>query len=101
MDVPTFDGRLNYFDHSGPQNFLDWLQSMDRYFTRCISSEAEKASFAGMKLTGQASRYWSALETLRELRGEYPIGTWHEMKVHLTQKYLSTRGITELKKLTL
>jgi len=101
LDVPIFDGRLDYSDRLGPQNFLNWLQSMDRYFTRYQLSETEKVNFAAMKLTGQTSRYWFALETLRELRGEYPIGTWHEMKVHLTQKYLSTRGITELKKLTL
>ena len=34
----------------------------------------------------------------RELRGEYPIGTWHDMKAHLNQKYRCTHGITELKK---
>jgi len=61
LDVPTFDGRLNYSVHYSPQNFLDWLQSMDRYFTRYILSEAEKVSFVVMKLTDQASRYWSAL----------------------------------------
>jgi len=30
-------------------------------------SEAEKVSYVAMKLTSQASRYWSALETLCEL----------------------------------
>jgi len=45
---------------------------MDRYFTRYLLSEAEKVSFATMKLTSQTSQYWSALETLCELR-EYPI----------------------------
>jgi len=55
LDVPTFDGCLNY-SRSSPQNFLDLLQSMDMYFTRYLLSEAEKVSFAAMKLTGQASR---------------------------------------------
>ena len=73
---------------------------MDRYFTRYLLSAAEKVSFAVMKLTGQASQYLSALETLRELRREYPIGTWHDMKDHLNLKYRYTHGITELKKLT-
>ena len=98
MDVPTFDGCLDYSDRSSSQKFLDWLQCMDRYFTRYLLSEAEKVSFATMKLTGQASRYRSALETLRELRGEYPIETWHDMKAHLNQKYHCTHRITELKK---
>jgi len=29
LDVPTFDGRLDYFDRSDPQIFLDWLQNID------------------------------------------------------------------------
>jgi len=70
---------------------------MDRYFTRYPLSEAEKVSFVAMKLTGQTSRYWSALETLRELRGENPIEIWHDMKAHLNQKYRCTHEITELK----
>jgi len=69
---PTFVGRLDYSDCSGLQIFLDWLQNMDMYFTRYLLSEAEKVSFAAMKLTGQGSQYWSALETLRDLRGKYP-----------------------------
>ena len=86
------------YDRSGPQFFLDWVRSMDRYFTRYLLSEAENVSFATMKLTGQASRYWSALETLCKLKGEYSIGTWHNMKAHWNQKYRCTLGITELKK---
>ena len=50
-----------------------------------------------MKLTGRASQYWSALENIREVRGEYPIGTWHDMKARLNQKYRCAHGITELK----
>ena len=48
IEVPTFDGRLE------PQAFLDWLQSMDKYFQWYPLSE-EKVKFAAMKLTGQAS----------------------------------------------
>jgi len=60
---------------------------MDMYFTRYLLLEPEKVSFIAMKLTDLASQYRSALETLRELRGEYPIRTWHDMKAYLNQKY--------------
>jgi len=73
---------------------------MNRYLKQYLLSEAKKFSFAAMKLTGQASRYWFALETLRELRGKYPIGTWHDMKAHINQKYGCIHGIIELKKVT-
>jgi len=98
LNVPTFDGRLDYINRSSLQKFLDWLQSMDGYFTRYLLSEVEKVTFATMKLTGQVSRYWSALKTLHELREEYRIETWHDMKARLNQKYHFTRRITELKK---
>ena len=94
MGVRTFHGRLDNSDHSDPQKILNWLQSMDRYFTRHLLSETEKVSFATMKLIVQASQYWSILETLCELRGEYLIETWHDM----IQKYNYARKITELKK---
>jgi len=51
-------------------------------------SEERKVKFAPMKLIRQASQYWAKLETLRELRGEHPIGTWRDMKTQLKQKYL-------------
>jgi len=57
MDVPTFDGRLDYSGRlSDPYVFLDWLHYMDRY-ARYLLSDMEKVRFAITKLTGQASQY--------------------------------------------
>ena len=80
LDVPTFDGRLNYSDRSGPKEFLNWLQSIDRYFTRHLLSEAGIVSFATIELTGQVSRYWSALETSPWVKRRIPYWNlaWHE-----------------------
>jgi len=49
LDVLTFNGRLD------PQLFL--LQHMNKYFAWYPLSEARKAKFATMKLTGQVSQY--------------------------------------------
>ena len=70
INAPSFDGALE------PQLFLDWIKEMDSYFKWYSMSEEQKVSFVAMKLTGQASQYWANLKTLRELRGEHPIGTW-------------------------
>jgi len=52
MDVPTFDGHLDYSGHlSDPQVYFDWLHNMDRYFTRYLLFEMEKVRFAITKLT--------------------------------------------------
>ena len=50
-------------------------------------SEERKVNFASIKLTEKASQYWANFETIREIR-EHPIGTWHDMKTKLKQKYL-------------
>jgi len=47
MDIPTFDGCLNYSDYlRNPQFFLDWLQNKDMYFSRYPFSEVEKGSLS-------------------------------------------------------
>ena len=70
INAPSFDETLE------PQLFIDWIKEMDRYFKWYSMSEERIVSFAAMKLTEQASQCRANLETLRELRGEHPIGTW-------------------------
>ena len=65
MDVPTFNGHQDYFDHSDLHIFLNWLQFMDMYFSQYSLSEAKKVKFAIRKLTGQASQRWTNLMKLR------------------------------------
>ena len=66
LDVPTFNGRLDYFGHSDSQFFLDLLQSIDMYFIWYLFSEAEKIRFATIKLTRETSQYWTSVETSRK-----------------------------------
>ena len=51
LDVLTLDGQLD------SQLFLDWIQQLDKYFTRYGLTELRKVKFAVMKLTDQASQY--------------------------------------------
>ncbi|MQL92831.1 hypothetical protein Taro_025464 [Colocasia esculenta] len=81
-DAPTFDGSLD------PKVYLDWEASMNRYFDWMGMSDARRARFAMMKLTGQAQTYWMNVETLLEQRGQDPIESWEEMKIKLREKYL-------------
>ncbi|MQL76057.1 hypothetical protein Taro_008435 [Colocasia esculenta] len=81
-DAPIFDGSLD------PKVYLDWEASMNRYFDWMGMSDALRARFAMMKLTGQAQTYWMNVETLLEQRGQDPIESWEEMKIKLREKYL-------------
>jgi len=71
-----------------PQFFLDWFQDMDMYFTGYPLSESRKVKFATMKHTGQASQYWTNVETLRASRAQRPIKTGAAMKDELKGKYV-------------
>ena len=89
MDVPTFDGHLDYFGRlPNPQIFLDWLHHIDIYFTKYSFSESDKVRFATTKLTGQASQYWTELVKSRKSRRQQPIETWFSMTDELKGKYV-------------
>ena len=82
IDVPTFD------ECHDPQLFLDWTLQLDKYFTWYNFTEPRKIKFAVMKLTGQASQYWTNLENICASRLQRPIKTWDMMKDDLKGKYV-------------
>jgi len=53
IDVPNFDGRYD------PQLFIDWTLQLDKYFTLYELTEPSKVKYAAIKLSGQASQYWT------------------------------------------
>jgi len=57
IDVPNFEGRHD------PQIFINWTLQLNRYFTWYEIIESRKVKYAAMKLSGQASQYWTNLET--------------------------------------
>jgi len=67
IDVPNFEG------HHDPQLFIDWTLQVDMYFTWYELTESRKVKYAAMKLSGQASQYWTKLENRRAARGLPPI----------------------------
>ena len=71
-----------------PQLFIDWTLKLDRYFTWYELTEFRKVKYAVMKLSGQASQYWTNLENRRATRGRPPIDTSDRMKEELETKYV-------------
>jgi len=82
IDVLTFVGRHD------PQIFLNWTLQLDKYFIWYNLTEPRKIKFAVMKLTSQASQYWTKLENIRVSRLQRPIETWDMMKDELKGKYV-------------
>ena len=59
IDVLTFNGCHD------PQFFLDWTLQLDGHFTWDELNEPRKLKFAAIKLSNQASQYWTNLENRR------------------------------------
>jgi len=70
------------------QVFLNWLYSMDRYFTRYSLSKIKKVRIDITKLTGQASQYWVDVERNRKARFQTLTETWKYMKYDFIGKYV-------------
>ena len=66
--------------------FLIELNNLTSTSRGTILLSVEK--FAAMKLTGQASQYWTNLVNMRTTREQEPIDTWRRMKDELKGKYV-------------
>lgn len=84
VDAPDFSGQIE------PKVFIDWLNSMDRYFNWYDMNDKRRVRFDQLKLTGPAQMYWISVERGLERLGRPPITTWGEMKEKLREQYLPT-----------
>ena len=71
-----------------PQICLDWIVQLDKYFSWYNLTEPRKIKFVVVKLTGQASQYWTNLENIRAFWLQRSIKTWDMMKDELKGKYV-------------
>ena len=62
IDGPNFEGRHD------PQFFIDLTLQLNRYFIWYEFIESKKVKYVVMKLSGQASQYWTNLENRRAAR---------------------------------
>jgi len=82
LDIPDFEGNLQ------PNEFVDWLQTVERVFEYKEVPEEQKAKIVVAKLKKQASIYWENLKRKRKCEGKSKIKTWEKMRQNLTHKYL-------------
>lgn len=82
VDVPEFHGRLN------PEEFLDWLNSLEKLFDWKDMPDQKRVKFAATRLKGHAAIWWDQIQADRRLKGKEPIGTWEKMKSRLRGKFV-------------
>jgi len=82
LDVPKFEGRLD------PDEFLEWLQAVERAFEFEEVPEDQKAKLVALKLRSFASLWWTHLLAKRVRQGKEKIRTWDKMKSKLKARFL-------------
>jgi hypothetical protein len=78
VEIPYFEGRLQ------PDEFVDWLQTVERVFEYKEVPEEKKVKIIAVKLKKHASIWWENLKKKREREGKRKIKSWEKMRRELT-----------------
>lgn len=76
-EVPEYAGGLK------PEELIDWVNSMEKYFEWGNLAEAKKVKLACTKLKGHALIWWDHLQASRQRKEKEKIKTWAKMKKKL------------------
>ncbi|KAL9438185.1 hypothetical protein AB3S75_023951 [Citrus x aurantiifolia] len=82
VEIPEFEGRMQ------PEEFVDWLNTVERIFEYRDVPEDRKVKLIAIKLKKYASLWWENLKRQREREGRRKIVTWEKMKKELKRKFL-------------
>nr|GFB17832.1 RNA-directed DNA polymerase [Tanacetum cinerariifolium] len=74
FDIPKFDGKIQ------PDEFLDWLHTIQKVFDFKKVSEDRKMKIVSIKLQKHASLWWENLKMRRVCEGRKTIRTKEKMK---------------------
>ncbi|GAV87508.1 UBN2 domain-containing protein, partial [Cephalotus follicularis] len=75
-------------DKAHPDEFIDWLNTVERVFDLKDFTESEKVKLVAIKLQQHASIWWEHVKKQRAKEGKWKITTWDKMRKLLRQKFL-------------
>jgi len=82
VDIPYFEGKIQ------PDEFVDWLQNVERVFEYKEVPEEQKVKIVVVKLKKHTLIWWENLKRKRKCEGKNKIMMWDKMRQKLTRKYL-------------
>ena len=82
VDLPEFEGKLD------PDEFIEWLQTVERIFEYKEVPEDKKVKLVALKLRRYASLWWTNLLAKRARQGKGKIRTWEKMRTKLKARFL-------------
>eukprot|EP00253_Pinus_taeda_P034844 PITA_34844 len=75
--VPIYQGGLN------PEELIDWINSMEKFFDYEETEDEKKVKFVVTKLKGHAALWWDGVQAERRRLGKQPIKNWSRMVAKL------------------
>nr|GEU60052.1 hypothetical protein [Tanacetum cinerariifolium] len=81
-DIHVFEGKIQ------PDEFIDWLNTVERIFDYQDVPEDVKVKIVAIKLKRHASVWWEQLKLRRARENKSKIRTWEKMKRELRKKFL-------------
>nr|GEV31954.1 reverse transcriptase domain-containing protein [Tanacetum cinerariifolium] len=82
LEIPEFVGKAR------PDEFIDWLSTIDRIFDLRDVPEILKVKLVAIKLRKSASLWWDHVKNQRVKDGKSKVKTWTKMKKLLPAKFL-------------
>ena len=89
VDIPEFEGQLD------PDQFIDWLQTVERVFEYKDVPDDKKVKLVALKLRRYASVWWQNVISSRVRKGKGKIRTWEKMREKLKSKFLPSHYIQD------
>ena len=82
VEPPDFNGNLN------PDEFLEWVQAMDRIFEAKCYNDEKSFKVASLKLTRYASLWFENIKKQRAREGKRKINSWEKLKSLMNKRFL-------------
>jgi hypothetical protein len=82
IEVPMYEGSLNV------DEFIDWINAMDKCFDYEYVEEHKKVKHAVTRLKGHATFWWDEFQEDRRRKGKYKIRGWDGMVDKFKRKFI-------------
>ncbi|VFQ89801.1 unnamed protein product [Cuscuta campestris] len=89
VDLPTFEGK------NDPDEFLEWLETVERVFDFKDIPEDKKVKIVALKLRKYASTWWTNTCTKRRREGKVPVKSWLKMRALMKKKFLPEQYVKD------
>jgi len=87
---------LEFDDNFNPENYLDWVQALEKIFELKDYNDERTFKLAILKMKGYASLWYEHLKKIRAGENKSKIKTWSKLKKYADKRFLPSSSKQEL-----